>query len=125
MSNAPELIDRVAAGPISWGVCEVPGWGLQLEPDRVLAEMHELGIAATEAGPDGWLGTDPRTVRRLLETHELRLVGGFLAVVLHDPEQLAASLARARRAAGLFAEAGREVLRSAVDLHHVLATPVQ
>jgi len=114
MSNAPELIDRVAAGPISWGVCEVPGWGLQLEPDRVLAEMHELGIAATEAGPDGWLGDDARTARMLLETHELRLVGGFLAVVLHDPEQLAASLARARRAARLFAEAGGEILCSAV-----------
>src|SRR5689334_24175231 len=45
MSNAPErgFLDRVAAGPISWGVCEVPGWGLQLEPDRVLTEVRALG----------------------------------------------------------------------------------
>jgi inosose dehydratase len=114
MSNAPELLDRVAAGPISWGVCEVPGWGLQLEPERVLAEMRELGINAAEAGPDGWLGTDPATVRRLLETNGLRLVGGFLAVVLHDPARHEASLTRVRRAARLFAEAGGEILCSAV-----------
>jgi inosose dehydratase len=116
MSTAPEngLLDRVAAGPISWGVCEVPGWGLQLEPDRVLAEMHRLGIRATEAGPDGWLGSDPRAVRRLLETHELRLVGGFLGIVLHDPRELETSLAHVRRTARLFAESGGEILCSAV-----------
>jgi inosose dehydratase len=114
MSNAPELLDRVAAGPISWGVCEVPGWGLQLEPERVLGEMRELGITATEAGPDGWLGTDPPLVRKLLDTNGLELVGGFLAVVLHDPERLETTLARVRRTARLFAEAGGEVLCSAV-----------
>ncbi len=114
MSNAPELLDRVAAGPISWGVCEVPGWGLQLEPDRVLADMRELGLWATEAGPDGYLGGDAATVRRRLEAHGLRLVGGFLPVVLHHPEQHAASLERVRRTARLFAEAGGEVLCSAV-----------
>jgi inosose dehydratase len=114
MSNTPELLDRVAAGPISWGVCEVPGWGRQLEPERVLAEMHELGITATEAGPDGWLGNDSRTVLTLLQTHELRLVGGFLAVVLHDPDQVAASLAHVHRTARLFAAAGGEILCSAL-----------
>jgi inosose dehydratase len=30
-------VSRLAAAPISWGVCEVPGWGLQLPPERVLA----------------------------------------------------------------------------------------
>src|SRR5919201_5299986 len=114
MSNAPELLDRVAAGPISWGVCEVPGWGLQLEPERVLAEMRTLGLTAAEAGPDGWLGDNASTVRGLLETNGLRLVGGFLAVVLHDPSRYEASLARVRRTARLFAEAGGEILCSAV-----------
>src|SRR2546423_7845117 len=114
MSNAPELLDRVAAGPISWGVCEVPGWGVQLQPDRVLAEMAQLGIAATEAGPDGWLGSAATTVRTLLEANGLQLVGGFLAVILHDPARHEASLARVRRAARLFAETGGEVLCSAV-----------
>jgi inosose dehydratase len=113
MSNAPELLDRVAAGPISWGVCEVPCWGLQLEPERVLAEMRELGITATEAGPDGWLSTDPTRVRALLDANDLRLVGGFLGVVLHDPDQLETSVEHVRRTASLFAEAGGKMLCSA------------
>jgi simple sugar transport system ATP-binding protein len=25
-------MNRIAGAPISWGVCEVPGWGYQLEP---------------------------------------------------------------------------------------------
>ena len=48
MSTAQNLI---AGAPISWGVCEVLGWGYQLPPDRVLTEMREIGLAATELGP--------------------------------------------------------------------------
>ena len=33
---------RIAGAPISWGVCEVPGWGYQLPVDRVLREMAEV-----------------------------------------------------------------------------------
>ena len=33
---------RLAAAPISWGVCEVPGWGRQLAPERVLAGGAKL-----------------------------------------------------------------------------------
>ena len=35
---------RIAGAPISWGVCEVPGWGYQLGPDKVLAEMRDTGL---------------------------------------------------------------------------------
>src|ERR687895_2504225 len=76
---------RVAGAPISWGVCEVPGWGHQLAPDRVLAEMRQLGLAATEFGPDGFLPADPDHRAALLESYDLRAVGGFVPVVLHDP----------------------------------------
>jgi hypothetical protein len=31
--------NKIAGAPISWGVCEVPSWGYQLPPDRVLTEM--------------------------------------------------------------------------------------
>ena len=34
------LEHKVAGAPISWGVCEVSGWGYQLGPDRVLKEMR-------------------------------------------------------------------------------------
>ncbi len=41
---------RLAGAPISWGVCEVPGWGYQLAADRVLSEMHDAGLTAAELG---------------------------------------------------------------------------
>ena len=53
------FMSRVAAAPISWGICEAPGWGLQLPVDRVLDEARQLGITAIEQGALGWLPTDP------------------------------------------------------------------
>lgn len=108
------LLDRLAGGPISWGVCEVPGWGAELAPDRVLGEMASLGLKATEAGPDGYLGHDAETVLRLLERHGLILLGGFLPVVLHDPARHAASIESAHRVGALFEAAGASFLVSAV-----------
>jgi inosose dehydratase len=75
---------RVAAAPISWGVCEVPGWGYQMAAERVLAEMRDLGIGATEFGPDGFLPADPRERAALLRSYGLAPVGGFVPLVLHD-----------------------------------------
>lgn len=79
------LRSRMAGAPISWGVCEVPGWGHQLAPARVLAEMRDLGLAATEFGPDGFLPAAPDRAAGLLAGHGLAAVGGFVPVVLHDP----------------------------------------
>ena len=78
-------IDRVAGAPISWGVCEVPGWGYQLEPDLVLKQMRELGLVATEFGPDTFLPPDPADKAKTLAAHDLRAVGGFVPVLLHEP----------------------------------------
>lgn len=99
---------RVAAAPISWGVCEVPGWGHVLDAPTVLAEMAALGMTATELGPPGYLPSDPGESRRLLETFGLNAVGGFLAVVLHRDRQ--AAVARAENVAAQLAAAGAEVL---------------
>ncbi|HZG90158.1 MAG TPA: sugar phosphate isomerase/epimerase [Pseudonocardia sp.] len=78
------IMDRVAGAPISWGVCEVPGWGHQLAPERVLAEMREVGLAATEFGPDGFLPADPQQKATTLGGYGLAAVGGFVPVLLHD-----------------------------------------
>ena len=78
---------KTAGAPISWGVCEVPGWGQQLDRSRVLSEMAELGLTATELGPEGFLPPSPTRCRSLLEQYGLRAVGGFVPVVLHDAEQ--------------------------------------
>jgi inosose dehydratase len=77
--------DRIAGAPISWGVCEVPGWGHQLSPQRVLTEMRDLALAATELGPDGFLPADPDRMAAVLDSHQLRAVGGFTPVLLHVP----------------------------------------
>jgi inosose dehydratase len=77
--------DRVAGAPISWGVSEVPGWGFQLDADRVLTEMSDLGLAATEFGPEGFLESSPRARAAQLASYGLQAVGGFLPVLLHDP----------------------------------------
>jgi inosose dehydratase len=77
--------DKIAGAPISWGVCEVPGWGYQLTPERVLAEMRDVGLAATEFGPDGFLPADPAVMAEFLAARQLTAVGGFTPVVLHEP----------------------------------------
>jgi inosose dehydratase len=77
---------KIAGAPISWGVCEVPGWGYQLAPQRVLAEMRDVGLAATEVGPEGFLPSDPAELSALLNSYGLRCVGTFAPVLLHDSE---------------------------------------
>jgi inosose dehydratase len=84
MTRTP-VSDRVAGAPISWGVCEVPGWGFQLDPQTVLDQMRDLGLAATEFGPVGFLEDDPAAKADQLSGYGLSAVGGFLPVLLHDP----------------------------------------
>ncbi|MGY4649867.1 sugar phosphate isomerase/epimerase family protein [Mycobacterium sp. URHB0021] len=77
---------KIAAAPISWGVCEVPGWGHQLSSDRVLTEMAAVGVSATELGPEGFLPSDPAELTTLLDSYGLSCVGAFVPVLLHDVE---------------------------------------
>ena len=78
--------DKIAGAPISWGVCEVPGWGYQLASERVLAEMGEVGLAATEFGPAGFLPENPEAMATVLADYHLTAVGGFTPLLLHVPE---------------------------------------
>jgi inosose dehydratase len=103
-------VARDAGAPISWGVCEVPGWGYQLEPDRVLSEMAGLGLRATELGPDGYLPTEAPKLRAVLADQGLALVAGFVPAVLHEPGVLEEELGRVAAQADLLAAAGADVL---------------
>lgn len=107
------LMNRLAGAPISWGVCEVPGWGIELSPDRVLGEMHQLGLTATEIGADGYLPSEPRALRELLRSHQLRLIGGFVPVVIHDSAQEKATIDAVHRAARLMSDAGGTIFVTA------------
>ncbi|HEU5286844.1 MAG TPA: inosose dehydratase, partial [Candidatus Limnocylindria bacterium] len=79
---------QLAAAPISWGVCEVPGWGYQLPPDRVLADMRRLGLRDIEAGPPGFLPADDAAARALVARLDLRVVAAFVTAVLHRRDVL-------------------------------------
>ena len=119
------VMDRVAGAPITWGVCEVPGWGFQLAPDRVLREMAGIGLRATELGPDGFLPEDPAALRGLLDDHGLRLVAAFHPIALHVKEGLDERLEQTAVVADRLASAGAEllVLAAAADADGYEAAP--
>jgi hypothetical protein len=101
--------ERLAGAPISWGACEVPGWGVMPVPAAVLGEMAELGLRGTELGPPGFLPDDPVALAGLRERHGLALVGGFAPLVLYEPV-VEAALAEAERLARLISGAGGTML---------------
>lgn len=77
---------KIAGAPISWGVCEVPNWGYQMSPDRVLTEMKQIGLTATEFGPQGWLPIDAGERAKVVGKYGLKPVGSFFLAVMHDPD---------------------------------------
>jgi inosose dehydratase len=108
---------KIAGAPISWGVCEVPNWGHQMTPDRVLSEMAELGLGATEFGPLGFLPVEPADRAAALAKHGMEAVGGFFPIVIHkadfDPlpavlEELKSYAASGAKTLVLSAETGLE-----------------
>ncbi len=106
--TATSIRDRIAGAPISWGVCEAPGWGHEMAPQRVLEEMRGLKLAATELGPTGYLGATPEQVSDRLAQFDLHLIGGFLPVPMHvDPDL---DLAEADAAMTVLATAGAKVV---------------
>jgi inosose dehydratase len=108
------LVDRAAGGPISWGICEVPGWGTQLSVDRVLGEMRDAGLRATELGAAGWLPDEPAKVKEVLGRYGLQAIAAFVPLVLHDPAQRAATLKYAAETADLLANVGATSFVTAV-----------
>jgi inosose dehydratase len=121
-ADTPGLEGRLAGAPISWGVCEVPDWGLQLPVERVLADMAALGLRATELGPQGWLPLDGAAARAELDRHGLRLVGGFVPLVVHEPD-LAATREHAHRAAEQLSAAGADVFVAAAVADDAWSAP--
>ncbi|RMH66962.1 MAG: inosose dehydratase, partial [Actinomyces sp.] len=88
----------------------------QLDRERVLAEMAELGFTRTELGSIGWLPTDPDELRRVLERHGLSLLGGFVPLTLAAPRP--SWEAEATAAADLLARAGGEFFVTALISDH-------
>ena len=104
--KSESILKRVAAAPISWGICEVPGWGFQMSPDRVLGEMKELGFSHTELGSAGWLPSEPDAITQQLAAHDMNLLGAFIPLVLHEQDQAETARAEIAAAAKLLQASG-------------------
>jgi len=97
---------RMATAPISWGICEVPGWGAQLPVQRVLSEMAAMGFPSTELGSEGYLPSNPQELRSVLEPHGLGLLAAFVPAVVHDPVEADETLRRMTEMAELLKAVG-------------------
>lgn len=108
--HVSDLLERVAGAPITWGVDGSPGWGFLMDRDRVLREMVESGLSATELGPDGYLPTDPVELREFLDQYEMSIVGGFVPALLYRDDSVDEQLSYVTRAAHQLASTGSKVL---------------
>ena len=111
------FLDRIAGAPITWGVDGSPGWGHLMDADRVLDEMVQVGLKATELGPDGYLGATTDEVLHRLEKHGLELVAGFIPVVLYQRESLDQQLDYFDRATATLAAGGAAIAVLGADSH--------
>lgn len=107
------FMDRMATAPISWGICEVPGWGVQLPVERVLSEMASMGFPATELGSEGYLPSDPAELRSVLGAHQLDLLAAFVPLVVHDASEATESLRQATEIAALLQASGAKYFNTA------------
>ena len=113
-----DVLQRIAGAPITWGVDPFPGWGYQLDRDRVLGEMAGAGLKATELGPDGYLPADPNELSDYMDGHGLQVVGGFVPALLYREEAFQSELAYVRRASRQLADAGADTLVLGPSSHH-------
>ena len=108
---APPML--LAAAPITWGVCELPGWGAVPEPDVVLDEMASAGFHGTELGSPGFLPEDPKALRAALHKRALQLVGAFCPVPLSALDGGESAMEDALVLARMVADAGAHTLVAA------------
>jgi len=109
-SSRAKALHRIALSPASWGVSDVPGWGHQLDANRVLAEAAQLGEGAIEAGPPGFLPDRSVEVNPILKRHGLRLVAGSADAILHHQDIRGSELAHIDGQASWLAAVGAETL---------------
>lgn len=118
-----DFLSRVASAPISWGICEVPGWGEMLPTDRVLSEMKQFGFNATEIGAPGFLPSDGEAAKAKLAEYDMQMLGGFVPLILHDPAQREKAIADATAAAKVFQSSGGSKFVTAVILDEDWSDP--
>ncbi len=101
---------RVALAPAAWGVSDVPGWGYQLDAERVLSEVWALGVSAIEAGPPGFLPDRSDQAKLLIRRHWVRVISGQAHAVLHHHDIRGSELAHIDGHASWLAAVGGDTL---------------
>jgi inosose dehydratase len=81
-----------------------------MDRERVLREMVESGLSATELGPDGYLPTDPVELKEFLARFDMSIVGGFVPALLYREDRVDDQLGYVTRAARQLASTGSKVL---------------
>ncbi len=120
------LMERIAGGPITWGITGEPEHSHQMDRERVIREMVDVGLVATELGPDGFLPPDPGELRDYVSARGLQVAGGFVPAVLHRTDRFDADLAYFERAVRQLAAVEGEVLVLGPDTHlDGLDTPIE
>jgi inosose dehydratase len=89
-----------------------------MDRERVLAEMREIGLSATELGPEGYLPEDADALSDLLARFDLSVVGGFVPAILHRPDLVQETLVSVDRAAATLSSTGASVMVLGPDSHH-------
>lgn len=84
---------RLALSPVCWGISDIPGWGQQLDAERVLSEAAAVGEGAVTAGPPGFLPDRSDQAKPLLRRHRQRVVAGEVHGILHHQDIRGAELA--------------------------------
>jgi inosose dehydratase len=79
-------VHRLALSPACWGISDRPGWGHQIDPERVLSEAAAVGEGAITAGPPGFLPDRSDHARTLLGRHRVQVVAGQVHAILHHHE---------------------------------------
>lgn len=113
-----DLLERIAGAPITWGVDGSPGWGHLMGADRVMSEMADTGLHATELGPDGFLPTDPDELVDYVQGYGLSVITGFVPAVLYRDRDIDDQLSYVDRATAQLDRAGSKLVVLGPDSHY-------
>lgn len=80
-----DISARIAAAPVSWGICEVPGWGYQIPAEQALIGMRRIGLSSSELGPESFVPGNPAQKQRMFSDAGIQCIGAFCPVKLHNP----------------------------------------
>ncbi len=97
---------KIANAPCSWGALEFDLEGKSLGYQQVLDEMATTGYEGTELGDWGFMPTDPKSLRKVLEKYRFGLPGAFVPVALSKEDTHQKGMEKALKTAELMVEAG-------------------